>query len=148
MGCGLDANLAERVCMLQSFMSLVLFMFAAYGVTVCGNCSGGLWEEAVKSKRKKKKKGSCYTCAKGQVLDASALTAKSHLRQKKARMSGQQKAQNSTFRTEKSQMETRKSNRPTVRACAGVCTPLTSYALSLVLHVCTAERHVDPRLDR
>lgn len=73
--------------MLQSFMSLVLFMFAAYGVTVCGNCSGGLWEEAAEKKRKKrkeKKKDSRSACAKGQVLDASALAAKSHLRQKKA----------------------------------------------------------------
>lgn len=73
--------------MLQSFMSLVLFMFAAYGATMCGNCSGGLWEEAAKKKRKKrkeKKKDSRSACAKGQVLDASALAAKSHLRQKKA----------------------------------------------------------------
>lgn len=90
MACGLDANLQKRVCMLQSFMSLVLFMFAACGVTVCGNCSGGLWEEAAKKKRKKerkkkkKKKDSRSACAKGQVLDASALAAKSHLRQKKA----------------------------------------------------------------
>lgn len=74
-GCGLDANL-HSMCMLQSFRFFVLLCCC-----VCSNC---VWEPFWWSVGGSCKKDSRYVCAKGQVLYASALTVKSHLRQNKA----------------------------------------------------------------
>lgn len=68
-----------------------LYVFGPfYDCCVWSNCVWELFWWSVggsckkEKKERKKKKDSRSACAKGQVLDASALAAKSHLRQKKA----------------------------------------------------------------
>lgn len=87
----------------------LLFMFAAYGVTVCGNCSGGPWEEAARKNREREREREipAMPCAKGQAQRCTSADCEIPLASEESAMSGRQRIQKSKFRAKKSKLETR-----------------------------------------